>query len=261
MKIIYFLQNSCDFKAFVDHLNSSNLLLQPSLNHTTHYSISEYDCDKCSTYYIAPENNLNQIDNPDISSMASGSIKFVSSYKIDSYWELGRIVLTTPCSKTDSEVYRNIVKYIKKNYILSDDKMFYVGVNMYSDWMNYEVDCLSLFSYQKVTVDSTNFNFNHFRDYISNQGYTVKGNGLDIRRPLDESIADGYVIFSDECNVITRIAARKEYYTCNSQCIFLRKKRDKYTFIIDKRLLSPPFAPIENLYNMINNFLESIKQS
>lgn len=257
MKVIYFLQNPCDFECFVDYLKDYSLQLHHPSNHMFCSSTPTHDCDKCSTYYISHTYNSDQTAGIDTESLTSTPIKFVTSYKIDSYWQLGRIVLTTPCSKTDVEVYKKIVNYIKNNYALSDDKMFYIGANMYNDWLNYDVNFLSLFSYEEMIIDSKAFDFNHFRNYILEQGYIIKGDGLDIRTPHDESIAEGYVIFSNECNLITRISARRQYYTCNSQCVFLQKNRDKYTFTIDKRLLSPPFIPIKNLCTIINTFIEN----
>ena len=255
MQTIYFLQNSLDYKIFLDYLRSINVLLcttsgeicsiyDPNFNH----------CRGCIYYIVDGTNNHGAVGGESATAKEKG-IEFLPSYQIDSYWQLGLLSLRTSSASTNSSIFKAIIKYFKKNYILSTDKKFYIGVGMYDDWLNYKINFLSLFRYQKINVDYSTFDFKHFKDYISQKGYIVKGDGLDIRKPYDESLADGFVIYSNECKVITRICARREFFTCNSQCIFLIRDRKKYSFIIDERLLSPSFEPIFNLRDLIISYL------
>ena len=250
MKVIHFLQNNCDLTAFADYIEACNFVLKKSVNMPL-----EYESQRCLTCYITDsagsvltnESNENE------------KVKFCTSYQIDSYWQLGRVVLFEPSSEHDLSIYQTITKHIKKHYLLSGDKQFYIGPGMYEDWLNYKVNYLSPFFYQKIVIPASGFDFDHFRKHVTERGYTLKGDGLDIRHPLDESIADGYVIFSDECNMYTRVVARKEYYTCNSQCAFLHKNRKGYTFIADNRLLFPPFMPVYNLWDQIKIYFSTKK--
>ncbi len=249
MKAIYFIQNEHDFLEFIECAKGCNFALKTSRNMPL-----KYDSQICLTCYITDGAG------PVLTNESNGNekIKFCTSYQISSYWQLGRIVLFEPSSEHDLRIYQTIIKYIKKHYLLSSDKMFYIGPGMYEDWLNYKVNFPSPFFYQKIVTPTSGFDFDHFRKYITGRGYILKGDGLDIRRPLDESIAVGYVIFSDECNLYARVAARKEYYTCDSQCVFVRKNKKGYTFITDNRLLSPPFMPVYNLCEQIKVYLSEM---
>ncbi len=169
------------------------------------------------------------------------------------------ILYVNSADKTpESEAFRKIVKFIKKEYVLSSDKKYYIGAGIYDDWFHYKVDTQLMFSYQSIKTDISIFDFGDFRKYIESCGYTVKGNGLDVRRISDESNVDGYIIFSDNCLLKTITTARKVFYTPNSQCVFLHLKQGgKIEFVIDTRLLSGSCEEIERLKNCILEFLST----
>ncbi len=189
-------------------------------------------------------------------------LKIVMPNQKNYHWMFGYIILyINPNDQIpESEAFYKIVKFIKKEYVLSTDKKYYIGKGIYDDWLHYKVDTQLMFSYQSIKMNSSIFDFCNFRKYIEACGYTVKGNGLDVRHTYDESNVNEYIIFSDNCSLKTITIARKVFYTPNSQCVFLRlSRRGKIEFVIDSRLISGSCEEIIRLKNSILVFLSTLE--
>lgn len=263
MKIIHFLQNSSDFEVFVQYLKDIGTQIFSLSKQAISYDNVQFTNNCCSTYFL--NSNIQKEFIVDRAKYTENdfNIKLSTPYQIDSYWQLGRICLYNEqqVSATDLKIFQKLVKYIKVNYRLSEDKKFYIGRGIYKDWLEYKVNFLTLFFYKTIKTNPQTFDFEVFKKDIEKKGYIVRTDGVDIRRTNNEdSITDidGYVIFSKECCVTTRLVARKEYYSNNSQCVFaVKNRRNEISFIIDNRLFLYDCKSILKLYEYIQLYLSS----
>lgn len=266
MKKVYFVQNKDDEAVFFEFLKSLEDDISPYIpsfsNKKWRYTKTNFTdmlLENCQDGYIY----LRKGSDADIILYEDDfQMKIVMPNQTDYHWMFGYVILYA--DKTDktpeSAAFRKIKKFIKEKYVLSTDRMYYIGSGIYDDWLHYKIDTQLMFSYQSIRMDNSIFDFSEFRKYIEACGYTVKGNGLDIRRTYDESNVDGYVIFSDNCLLNTITVARKIYYKPNSQCVFLNLWHGKQIeFIFDNRLLSGSCEEIVRLKNFILEFLSTLK--
>lgn len=262
MKRVFFVQNKDDEASFFEFLKSLEDDISPYLSSFANKKWTYTETDFADIQpEIQPYRYIylrKRSDEDTILCEDDFPMKIVMPDQTSYHWMFGYVILYggTDGKTAESEAFRKIAKYIKKEYVISSDKQYYIGPGIYNDWLNYKVDCQLMFSYQSIKADKSIFDFDGFRKYMEARGYTVKGDGLDMRRTYDESNITGYVIFSDNCLLDTITTARKIFYKPNSQCAFLYLRHPKTAeFVIDVRLLSGSCEEIARLKDCILEFL------
>ena len=59
--------------------------------------------------------------------------------------------------------------------------MYYVGPEMYADWINRKVEFPDMFKRAELVATSEDFSFEQLVQFLLSKGYLVKENGKDIR--------------------------------------------------------------------------------
>ena len=263
---IQFLQNQTDIISFLRFIQNQDVSIYTSKGEKIGSDcILDDNCIGKIYYFISKETRIDSQYFFQEIELGLSYIEFCPSFKTGQYWQLGGIFISENTIRSNCKLFalfKKIKKYIKDNYILSDDKMFYAGEAIYNDWLYYKAKFLSLIKFEKIQICCNSFEFCSFCAFLENMGYKIFCNGLDIRESRYDCNCDEYVIFSSNCNVEKRIVARKEYYTNDSQCIFIQRKKNKgYTIIVDKRLLSHSCQEIVQLYELIKEYLNTLEGS
>ncbi len=269
-KRIYLLQNIDDFEQFIDFLYVSDVNIYKkncekplSIENVKREMLGQryfvYAKDMQPIYEHAGQPNEFQI------SEDSDYIEFFTCFKTESFMNAAHIFLNDKNHKTDPQnklnlLYRQLAGYIKKEYILSDNKSLYAGKSFYNDWVNYKVSVID--SIQTVTLKfgEPQINLSKFFSYLNNKGYCIESQENDIRSNLPPNDGMGiFFIYFDEKNVVQKIRARKKFFTVDSEGCFLYKAaviKRRYNIIqFDKRLMDGKHPNTERLYTDILNFL------
>lgn len=150
-----------------------------------------------------------------------------------------------------------IIKYIKGNYTLSDDKHYYVAPSIGNSWLKNELQFPELFKYKELRICLTDQEIENILQIVNSQGFDMIENGKDIR---DNSALDygkeSYVICLPAAKMYAGIASRRKYYLPGSECIFLYKRKIKknfqYIFRLDVRLNIDKYPELNALFDILN---------
>ncbi|MBQ3100511.1 MAG: hypothetical protein IJC50_05915 [Clostridia bacterium] len=200
------------------------------------------------TYQRNKENNQNYIHfYPSISS---------ETYTSDAY-----IVLDDEAEAHQNltKAFRKIKKYIKSHYTLSKNKAYYIGPNIYKDWLKREVKLPVLLEYEEIVIGENSINLKRFFDCIVNQGYYVKVNFAKLRNiDVLDLTANSFIVYSSldkiEKTIINRNMVR---YDFDSECIFIYKtkhgKETVLSFLLDKRVLKKSSSKLVLLFEKLRD--------
>lgn len=269
-KRIYLLQNIDDFEQFIDFLYvldvniyKKNCEKPLSIENVKHQMLGQrylvYAKDMQPIYEHMEQPNEFQILED------SEYIEFFTCFKTESFMNAGHICLNDKNYKRDPQnklklLYEQLAKYIKKEYMISDNKSVYVGKSFYNDWVNYKVSVIDSIQTLTLKFGEPQINLSRFFSYLKNKGYYIESQENDIRSnfTLNDSIGIFFIYF-DKKNVIQKIRARKKFFTVDSEGCFLYKamviKRTYNIIQFDKRLMDGTHPNIERLYTDILNFM------
>lgn len=159
-------------------------------------------------------------------------------------------------------LYNSIKKYIKKNYVISSDKMIFMGPQAYSEWTKRQFNTAFLFLLEKKVFYLSQTEFDLFLKWADSKSTVVDyTNRLYIRgrRAFD---FEEYCITDNMSNILirpTRINTMR--VDSDSRCIYVSHelKGKKRTIVyIDKRIIDEQNEDILKLYDMIANYFTSI---
>ena len=137
-----------------------------------------------------------------------------------------------------TSMFGDLKKYIRKNYIISTDKCYYMGPHMYQEWKN-KVYCFpTLVRYSKFAVEKEYIK-EVFKE-IHELEFEIKPNKVRLRH-MDsiDFTEEAYVICGNQSEIFRTIFNKNTViYEFGSECIFIfyniRKKR--YEFQLDYRI-------------------------
>ena len=157
-------------------------------------------------------------------------------------------------------VFKSIKKYVRTNYVMADNKLYYVAPGMYEDWADWRVDLPDLFKRSELTTTSEQFSFPAFVDRMRQKGYVIMENGKDIRESDNLNFSkDAYILCPSEASLKTAIVVRELHYLPGSRCVFLwvtrKKEIARYSFQLDARLTGD--AELNALFQSIANDIQN----
>lgn len=143
--------------------------------------------------------------------------------------------------KTDEpegkNLFNQLKKYIRLNFRISSDKSYYIGNQIYQDWLHNKYCFPVLFEYQKFCIE--NNRLNELFDDVIKEGYSIRNNKVRLRNINNIDLgADSFVIFKENTDLITTII-RKSFisYEYGSDCLFVykRDKKKQIEILLDQR--------------------------
>ena len=161
-------------------------------------------------------------------------------------------------------LYNCIKKHIKKNYVISSDKMFYMGPQAYLEWEKRHFKTAYLFLEEKRTFYLSQNEFDLFLKWVDSKfvlfDYTTRLyiQGKRVFEYEEYCITDnmsGIIKHTTRINTI-RIDS-------DSKCVYVSRelKGKKRTFVyIDKRILNEQNQAIIKIFDMIVNYIAKMDQ-
>jgi len=156
-------------------------------------------------------------------------------------------------------LFNSIKKHIKKNYVISSDKMVYMGPQAYLDWENRHFKTAYLFLEEKRTFYLSQNEFDLFLKWVDSKfvlfDYTTR---LYIQGKRVFEFEE-YCITDNMSSIImhtTRINTIR--IDSDSKCVYVRRelKGKKRTFVyIDKRIINEQNQEIIKIFDMIVNYI------
>lgn len=124
-----------------------------------------------------------------------------------------------------NSVFTAIKKHIKSTYMLSQDKAYYIGPEIYKDWKNERYCFATLLKYSSFYVEADKLK--ELFDNLVIQGYIVRNNNVKLGRMHDIDLSsDTFVIFTEKSNMLTTILRKNTIrYEFGSECIFVFEKK------------------------------------
>jgi hypothetical protein len=156
-------------------------------------------------------------------------------------------------------LYNGIKKHIKKNYVISSDKMIYMGPQAYLDWENRHFKTAYLFLQEKRAFYLSQNEFDLFLKWVDSHfvlfDYTTRLyiQGKRVFEFEEYCIADNMssiIMHTTRINTI-RIDS-------DSKCVYVRRelKGEKRTLVyIDKRIINEQNQEIIKIFDMIINYI------
>ena len=238
---IYFYQNEADFSKFIDYIKSLHVKAYSYYGEPLDLINYQYHVDRSSCFFILKSSPTVVQNNCCCVKDGAEYIQINSQYKTGVYLQCGSVIIDI--GKNDSflsKTFQSIKKYIRTQYTISDSKMYYVGPEMYADWINRKVEFPDMFKRAELVATSEVFSFEQLVQLLLSKGYLVKENGKDIRDVDTLNLSkDAYIICKSEANLKTAVLTRELHYLSGSECVFLwrnrRKKVVKYSFQLDYR--------------------------
>ena len=195
-KSVYFYQSEADFLQFVNYINSLDVKIYTYYGDVFDVAAYKYDCNQRYLFYIlenAPENASKKCH------WVKDNINFIeicTQFNTGVFLQCGSIAVNV--NNKDNyvlHIFELIKKYIKTNYSISDDKMYYVGVNIASEWNERKIEFPNLFKRNEIIVKSGQFSFKNFVRFTQKKGYLIKENGEDVRKSGDLNLlGDTYIL-------------------------------------------------------------------
>lgn len=184
-----------------------------------------------------------------------------SGYVYQSHIQPGRICFVDESLQNNSSlntIYLKIVKYIKTNYTLSDDKRVYIGTGFLREWYEFRVSTICSLQFKRLQMEGDENTLLQMFARIREKGYIVEVCGEKI---YEESVFN----VSAECFFVHRgvapmeIRGRKKYFSCDTEGCFIYRKKNKagirYIIDFDRRFLLNNNSNMSELYVIISSFL------
>ena len=186
-----------------------------------------------------------------------------SGYVYQSHIQPGRICFVDESLQNNSSLdttYLKIVKHIKTNYTLSDDKRVYIGTGFLREWYEFRVSTICSLQFKRLQMEGDENTLLQMFARIREKGYIVEVCGEKI---YEESVFN----VSAECFFVHRgvapmeIRSRKKYFSCDTEGCFIYRKKNKagirYIIDFDRRFLLNNNSNMSELYVIISSFLSS----
>lgn len=198
-----------------------------------------------SVYYAFSSNVANLNSKPFI----NAQLREVSDYiYVERSSELiqGAIALFGTADSVLGEAFKRLIDYIKKEYILTYNKIIYIGPDLYSTWL------LKKVSFPFIIIQAKYFDayidaqeIEDLFSFINKKNMNACRVEEDIRVPnaLIE-IDDSFLIYMQGAHLSMwskNARDRKKYYTMESEAIFVytkfdrKRKKYRYRFTVDIR--------------------------
>ena len=156
-------------------------------------------------------------------------------------------------------LYNGIKKYIKKNYVISSDKMIYMGPQAYSDWENRHFNTAYLFLQEKSVFYLSQNEFDLFLKWVDSIfvlfEYTTRLY-IHCKRVFE---FEEYCVTDNMSNIIkhtTRINTIR--IDSDSKCVYVRREltgRKRTLVYMDKRIIDEQDQEIIKIFDMIVNYI------
>lgn len=149
------------------------------------------------------------------------------------------------------KLFSEIKKYIRSTCLLSSDKMFYIGMEIYQDWIDKKYCFPVLFKYSEFVIDEAKIEA--IFEELEKDEYRVKNNKVRLRNVdvLDLS-GESFVIFLQTASIVTKVIRKSVLvYDYGSECIFVYRRNRKYIFQLDQRLMEGETSKTFELFEEI----------
>ncbi len=156
-------------------------------------------------------------------------------------------------------LYNGIKKHIKKNYVISSDKMIYMGPQAYSDWENRHFNTAYLFLLEKSVFYLSQNEFDLFLKWVDSNfvlfEYTTRLY-IHCKRVFE---FEEYCVTDNMSNIIkhtTRINTIR--IDSDSKCVYVRREltgRKRTLVYMDKRIIDEQNQEIIKIFDMIVNYI------
>jgi len=233
-RIIYAYLNDYDLSIVIDIFSKFNILCCDNVKAITNH-ITKY-------YFSNNEQTC---------------IKFIPCF-----YTLNRLQCASFCVENDdlilNSAFTAIKKHIKSTYMLSQDKAYYIGPEIYKDWKNDKYCFSTLLKYSSFYVEEDKIK--ELFDNIVEKGNIVRNNNVKFGKMHNIDLsAETFVIFTEKSNMLTTILRKNTIrYEFGSECIFVfKRKRNIYEFILDERLYNISDSAIVDLFISIRSANQS----
>lgn len=161
-------------------------------------------------------------------------------------------------------LYDSIKKHVKKKYVISSDKMIYMGPQAYSDWKKRQFNTAFLFLLEKKVFYLSQMEFDLFLKWADSNyilfDYThrlfVQG-----RRAFDY---EEYCIADKMSNIIVHSTRVKRLRVdSDSCCVYVSRElkgKKRTTVYVDKRIINEQNHEIIRIFDMVVKYLTNINQ-
>jgi hypothetical protein len=249
---MYFYQNSLDLVTFLQYAESLGCAI---CNYQgTLVDIMKIN-EKTGYLYIRPqyENGIHTMD--------TSAVYFVPTYRAKyDVFQPGKLSLLETVENDEKDlksVYRKLCKYIKERYILSDGKDLYISPGFYQDYNSYKVMVPFPLQYKRVVLSASQFSLEGYLQDISRRGYIIEKNGVYEDDP-DGAHCKDYVFHLPDAR-LRKYEEFPIYFFSDSECVFLFNRKAKnelqYHFYMDARLLNGSFSELEQLFDIIEEYV------
>lgn len=137
-------------------------------------------------------------------------------------------------------LYNEIIKWMKKKYRKSCVTSYYIGPNMYRQWLERRLEFQFFVDAQTFTVDESEFDFQQLLTHFHEMGYLIKENRHDVRQSETVFSGNEFFIHAQDAKLHSNLMSRRLFYFPDSEAVFFWKEEKKHLwrFIVDVRHFS-----------------------
>ncbi len=256
MKHIEFLQQESDLMVFLKYIKTLDVQIYTYNGKVVDFDNTVVDVFCNRIYYISSNHFIPQlsthkgntwIENSEQCIEVDTTIKTQKNLYIP-----GAIAIPTPAQATELfDVYKLIVKYIKSNYTLSDDKVFYVAPQMFNDWQEKKVSFHFFVQRVKFDVPVALLDNTLFCKFLDYNKYLWTKDGYE-----------SYIIYQHGAKLFSYGYIKNPNYFPESECVFVQKATSSHNpiirFIADKRHFDNKDSNVERLFNDIKQYCSGL---
>ena len=134
-------------------------------------------------------------------------------------------------------LYGKISKWIKKKYRKACFAAYYIGPNMYRQWMEHRLEFHFFLDVKSFTVGESDIDFQQLLTHFNEIGYLIKENWHDVRQPDNLYSGNEFFIHAPNAKLHSKLVSRRLFYFPDSEAVFVWKEEKKHLwrFIVDER--------------------------
>ncbi len=264
---VYYYQNKQDLLEFFDFLKANNIDLYTYLGEP--FDIAQLEEVNEFTFrpkllYIADKST--QIVPSNFSWFEFGKTELIEismQYDEGNFYQPSSAVLVYYGDNVYlKDCFKKIKKYVRTNYTISNDKLYYVAPHVAKDWYERKIEFPGFVKCREIRATSDWFSLSDFCDHVQKSGYSVIPQHKKTDEPDSLDTSRGFIIFRDDMKLRSYVSDKKRFrcFLNSSECIFVwarkRKKLTEYRFILDDRLDNEGHPDVRELFELIQEYID-----
>lgn len=239
-KKVRFLQSSKDLAQFADFLSRQNARLYTY--HAQELPLAEPESMSDGCLRILPRDIdliIMAAGKYDIFSEAYSYIEFIRLKAQDGCVRESTVVLHRGAlnnSRHDAveKLFTDIKNFMRKQYILSDDKTCYIARDFMNCWLARTVSTDFIIRRKELKINRQKTDRDALTEFIKSQRYAISA--IRHNERSCDTDADVLAVSASENDVILRLNNRALSISLDSNCVFIFRDKEYDRIMLDKRL-------------------------